>query len=308
MKTRFSVVVPVYNRGHLVRATIDSVLSQSFTDYELIVVDDGSTDHTPDVLRSYGARVNVMRQPNQGPEVARNRGASVAHGEYLAFLDSDDLLLPHALATCDRVIQAFDSPSIIIASVIHFLDGDVVRVDPDNPAVIEAVKFHDYLARDIPTGVYGSNVLIGKSVFDEVGGLRNSTPTTFDQDSHDMMLRFGTCGPCVVVTRPRTVAYRYHQSNRYRDTQHMVEGTLRLVRDEFQGKYPGGRARRFDRYACIGGLAWCWVKRALHAHHPGLACKLLAKSSPMVAAGALRKLWLGFQRRTPSIRLDATRN
>lgn len=308
MKIRFSVVVPVFNRGNLVRATIDSVLSQSFTDYELIVVDDGSTDQTPEVLQSYGVRINSIRQANKGPEVARNRGASVANGEYLAFLDSDDLLLPHALATYDRIIRAFDSPSVIIAPVIYFREGNVVQTNSNSMEVIEVLKYRDYLAKDVTTSVYGSNVLIKKSVFDETGGLRNSTPTTFHQDTHDMMLRFGICGPCVVLVRPPTVAYRSHESNSFRDVQHMIEGILRLIRDEHRGKYPGGRSHRFARYACIGGLSWRWVTRATKSHHPRLALKLLARSSPMVAAGALRKLWLSFHDRTPSIRLDGGGN
>jgi glycosyltransferase involved in cell wall biosynthesis len=76
MKTRFSVLVPVQNRQEYVRQAIDSVLSQAFSDFELIVVDDGSSDRTPDVLQSYGARIKMIRQANQGPEVARNTGAS----------------------------------------------------------------------------------------------------------------------------------------------------------------------------------------------------------------------------------------
>ena len=110
MKFRFSVVMPVYNRAKYLRQAIDSVLSQTFTDYELIAVDDGSTDDSPEILKSYGNRITVVRQPNQGPEVARNTGAALAQGEYLAFLDSDDIFSPHVLETYDRIIRAFDSP------------------------------------------------------------------------------------------------------------------------------------------------------------------------------------------------------
>ena len=86
-KTRFSVLIPVYNRAACVRECIDSILAQTFLDYEIIAIDDGSTDGTQEVLRSYGDRIKVLKQDNQGPEIARNLGAVHAGGEYLAFLD-----------------------------------------------------------------------------------------------------------------------------------------------------------------------------------------------------------------------------
>ena len=94
--TRFSVLIPTYNREMHVRQAIDSVLSQTFKNYELFVIDDGSTDGTTQVLQSYGTRIRSLRQQNQGPEVARNNAASQVSGEYLAFLDSDDLFMPCA--------------------------------------------------------------------------------------------------------------------------------------------------------------------------------------------------------------------
>jgi glycosyltransferase involved in cell wall biosynthesis len=101
MNIRFSVLMPAYNREKYVGQAIDSVLSQGFKDFELFVIDDGSTDKTLQVLESYGARIKLLRQNNQGPEVARNKAAALAQGEHLVLLDSDDLLLPGALATYD---------------------------------------------------------------------------------------------------------------------------------------------------------------------------------------------------------------
>src|ERR1700733_5357754 len=124
MATRFSVLIPTYNREEYLRQAIDSVLAQSFTDYEIFVIDDGSTDHTPELLRSYGNRIRVLRQQNQGPEAARNRPAAQASGEYLAFLDSDDLLLPCALEVYDRIIRTLDAPPLVIGSMIYFADPE----------------------------------------------------------------------------------------------------------------------------------------------------------------------------------------
>src|ERR1700689_2283223 len=114
MTCRFTAVMPVFNRSQYLRQAIDSVLGQTFTDFELITVDDGSTDDSPEILKSYGDRIRVVRQANQGPEVARNTGAALAQGEYLMMVDSDDLLLPHAMATYDRIIRAFNSPPLVL--------------------------------------------------------------------------------------------------------------------------------------------------------------------------------------------------
>ena len=86
-----SVVIPTYNRAECIKEAIDSVLNQSFQDFELIVVDDGSTDNTHEIVGAYGSRVNYFKQENHGAAHARNSGVKVAKGEWVAFLDSDDL-------------------------------------------------------------------------------------------------------------------------------------------------------------------------------------------------------------------------
>lgn len=97
---KVSVIIPTYNRVDMVQKAIDSVLNQTFRDSEVIVVDDGSTDGTGLLLRQrFGDRIRYHYQKNQGRAVARNWGIRASRGDYLAFLDSDDWLLPHALET-----------------------------------------------------------------------------------------------------------------------------------------------------------------------------------------------------------------
>ena len=89
MKT-ISVIIPTYNYARFLAEAIDSALGQSYAPLEIIVVDDGSTDATSEVLAAYGDRIRVLRQKNQGVAMARNAGIAAARGDYLAFLDSDD--------------------------------------------------------------------------------------------------------------------------------------------------------------------------------------------------------------------------
>ena len=95
---RVSVMIPTYNRAALLCDAIDSVFAQSFQDFEIIVVDDGSTDNTREVLVKYGTRVQYLYSDHAGPARARNLGFEAARGEYLCILDSDDLYYPHKLA------------------------------------------------------------------------------------------------------------------------------------------------------------------------------------------------------------------
>jgi glycosyltransferase involved in cell wall biosynthesis len=100
-----SVVIPAFNSGRFIRRTIDSVLAQSFQDYEIIVVDDGSTDDTGEVVKSYGSKVRYIYQPNAGDGPARNTGIAAAKGEWVAFLDHDDEWLPEKLEKQIKILK-----------------------------------------------------------------------------------------------------------------------------------------------------------------------------------------------------------
>ena len=126
---KVSVIIPTYNRAPFVTEAIDSVLAQTFLDYEVIVVDDGSTDNTKDVLLPYGERTRYIYQPNSGVGAARNAGIRCAIGEWLAFLDSDDIWLPDYLSC--QMEQANQNPSacsLVTNSVRFDADGSSVEV------------------------------------------------------------------------------------------------------------------------------------------------------------------------------------
>jgi glycosyltransferase involved in cell wall biosynthesis len=105
-----SIVVPTYNNAGYITEALDSVFAQSFSDYEVIVVDDGSTDDTHEVVRRYGPRVQYCFQENQGLAVARNVGLRLAAGAYITYLDADDIWEPENLAVKARVLR--DDPEL----------------------------------------------------------------------------------------------------------------------------------------------------------------------------------------------------
>lgn len=291
MSVRFSVLIPAYNREKYVTEAIDSVLSQTFRDYEVLAVDDGSTDNTLQVLKSYGSRIRVLRQSNQGPEVARNLAAGTAQGKYLVLLDSDDILLPHALATYDRVIRHFESPPVIIGAMTNFGNEPPTNWTQTPQIAPKVIKFTDYLSKDVPLGLSSSRMVVKKSVFEEIGGLRNSTAKTFHLDSLNLILRLGTYGPCIVVREPYTVAYRHHEGNTIRQLKPIANGIHALARSERDGKYPGGKERSLERKALIGSISLSWS--VAHCFRRGrilLGCGLLIDTAPMVLVAFANKL------------------
>ena len=121
-----SVIIPTYNRARSIAEAIDSVLAQTVPAHEIIVVDDGSTDETPAILAAYGDRIIVIRQENCGVSAARNAGIARATGEWIGFLDSDDLWLPERLEVFQRDWRAADQDFIAHQANMRFIGKDYV--------------------------------------------------------------------------------------------------------------------------------------------------------------------------------------
>jgi len=120
-----SVVIPTWNRAHLVCEAVESALSQRTGQVEVIVVDDGSTDDTANILtRRFGSRIHLLRLPNRrGVGAARNAGIRIANGELLAFLDSDDLWLPGKLDAELSVFERFPDADAVVSDSLCFVEG-----------------------------------------------------------------------------------------------------------------------------------------------------------------------------------------
>ena len=133
MHSSVSVIIPNYNRENFIGATIRNLLAQTLKPYEIIVVDDGSTDNSLGVIHSFGDKVKVLRQANKGPGAARNAGLRVATGEYIQFQDSDDFISLNKLETQVKKIQSTNADLVYGPFVKGFLEGG--RFVPEDVAL-----------------------------------------------------------------------------------------------------------------------------------------------------------------------------
>ncbi len=193
-----SVIIPTYNRAGFLKEAIDSVRGQDYPDFELIVVDDGSTDATPDLLEAYGPAIRVVRQANAGVSAARNAGIGRAGGDLIAFLDSDDLWLPGKLATQAAFFAGH--PESVICQTEELWVRRGRRVNPG--------KRHRKRAGWIFTPslslclVSPSAVMIRRSLFDEVGLFDEDLPACED---YDLWLRISRRYPVDLIETPLIV-------------------------------------------------------------------------------------------------------
>jgi glycosyltransferase involved in cell wall biosynthesis len=243
-----TLIIPVYNRAVLLTAALDSVCQQPFGDYEVIIVDDGSTDDTAAVLAQEAAedrwqgRLRVLHQANAGQGAARNLAIDHAAGEYCTFLDSDDLLFPWSFEVVARTIQAHGRPPLIFGREFRF---DTVAEYAAVPSEkLESVAWPDLytFVRTNRLGGPGAVVVktqvirdAGKFILDRVVG-----------EDVDLLYRLGTVSPMVQIVAPATTGYRVHDEQFTVHTDRWYLGGCSLIRRCEMGVFPGGRARRAE--------------------------------------------------------------
>jgi glycosyltransferase involved in cell wall biosynthesis len=173
-----SVILPVYNREHSVARAIRSVLAQTRLPFQLIVVDDGSTDGTREVLRGFGSPIKVIEQPHSGAYAARNRGLREANGELIAFIDSDDVWLPDRLAVQMPLMER-PEVGLVFGDVVHVRPGRKRRrvtsfhvAPPRRGRVAAQFAWCNF----IPT----PTVLVRKRCLDEAGGFSEEVQLSCD--------------------------------------------------------------------------------------------------------------------------------
>lgn len=192
---RISVIIPTYNRLGFLRESLDSVCAQTFSDYEVIVVDDGSTEDIAAGIADHPAQARVIRQARSGPGAARNLGIKAARAETIAFLDSDDLWAPTKLERFVRLLD--DSPEIRIAY------GPMLPIDAERHDVPGRTKpCHDGQITTplfLSSFVHVPTVVCRKSTLVDIGGFDPDLPVCED---YDLWLRLSATEPFALIAEP----------------------------------------------------------------------------------------------------------
>lgn len=200
----FSVIIPVYNKERFLKNTLQSVLSQSFADFEVILIDDGSTDQSQKIIASYtDSRIHYFYQTNQGAAAARNFGITKAKAHYIAFLDADDYWYPECLMHFKSMIERFAHEPVFASAVEvenakNILPAQYSIVKSQSPQI---VNFFDASLRE--SAICTSCAVFHKSVFERIGYFDTTLKNGEDTDlwiriglefnlvfSHEIMARY----------------------------------------------------------------------------------------------------------------------
>lgn len=284
-----SVIIPSYNCERYIAETIDSVLNQSFRDIELIVVDDGSTDRTREIVSSYGSRVRLITQANAQVCAARNRGIREATGEFVCLMDHDDYWFPHKLARQLEEFQARPEAGVVYSSFIRW-HADTGGQFPA-PAGFDLASWPDDIDPDFSGWIYHqflldcwmltSTAMFRSEVFQRCGAFDESLPYSEDWD---LWLRISREYPFIQLRRPTTL-YR----------QHVHQGN-RIVRDtDYRTVLLASAAKKWGLCSRDGR---CVPHRQFHRklaeYHAAFGLGHLQSGKRSIAIPSLGKAWLNF--------------
>jgi glycosyltransferase involved in cell wall biosynthesis len=207
-----AAVIPVYNGAPFVAEAIESVLGQTHRVSECIVVDDGSTDATAEIVLGFGDRVRLIQQANAGVSTARNRGAAASTARYVAFLDADDAWTPDKVERQLAALGELDLPGLVVCDVEVFRESGAVlgqvAMRPGPDTLRDMVLFEG-----VETVSCSSTALLERALFDALGGF---DPQLSQSADWDFLARACLAGPVVSVPEP-LVRYRVHGANMSRN-------------------------------------------------------------------------------------------
>lgn len=223
-----SVVLPVFNGEKTIRATIDSVLAQTFSDFELIIINDGSTDSTLEIVSQYqDSRLKVFSYSNAGLSATRNRGISLASGEYIACIDADDLWLVSKLEVQLNALK--NNPEAVLAYSWTDFIGESGQVTHSG----SHAKWSGYVYEQLLIQHFlesGSNALIRKSILEKVGLFDESLKAAEDWDLH---LRIAAHYP-FAVTPSVQVLYRQPAQSMSSNVLRQEQESLKVLKRAFE--------------------------------------------------------------------------
>ncbi len=221
MKPFFSVIIPTYNSAEKLVRAIKSVLSQTYKNYEIIIVDDGSSDNTAQVVKEIAQQdIRYIYKANGGPASARNMGIRTAFGKYICFLDADDEFMP------DKLKIFYD----ICLNNEVFLYTDAVYIDEVKNSSylfsnqVSIFQGHCFNALMNNNFIVTSTVCIKRIIFDEIGYFNENVQLKFVED-YDLWLKITNKYPLTYINQPLT-RYYIHQSNNSSNIQRTVNSLI----------------------------------------------------------------------------------
>lgn len=217
---RVSVIIPAYNAASFIRDSVDSVLAQTYRNFEVIVVDDSSTDDTPHLLAEYGDRITVVSKRNGGAAAARNAGANVATGEWLALLDADDRWEPHKL---ERQLAITTTACSYTNRTNFGSHGDVPVLQTDATVMHDGDVFVPLLLEG--NFMTSSSVMVRREVFQQLGGF---TTELKNAEDWDLWLRVAEHHRVSFCSEP-LVRYRFHAGGKSRNHRAMATARRSVV-------------------------------------------------------------------------------
>jgi glycosyltransferase involved in cell wall biosynthesis len=224
---QISVIIPVYNSEKTIQETIESVLNQIYTDFELIIINDGSQDSSLEIVSNIqDSRLKVFSYSNAGVSASRNRGISQARGEFITFLDSDDLWTPDKLLSQFQALQ--DHPEAAVAySWTDYIDESGQFLYPGNQITLTGNVYENILVHNFVEN--GSNCLIRREALSEVGGFDESL---FGPEDWDLLIRLASRYHFAAVPLPQ-VLYRMSANSISSSISRQEQGCLKVIDKAF---------------------------------------------------------------------------
>ncbi|MGB3266081.1 MAG: glycosyltransferase [Microcoleus sp.] len=252
-KPRVSVIIPAYNCERYIARAVESAINQTYKDWEIIVVDDGSTDSTSQVLDVYRDIIQYVYQENQGAAIARNRACEIAKGEFLAFLDADDFFLPEKLA---KQIACFEAdPSL------GMVQNGWLMVDETGKDIYASVPWEESPNLDLEAfvlfkSVRPSAMMLRREWWERLGGFDPRFPPTEDLD---FALRLTLKGCKCAWLKEVLTCYRQHDKNLMSGGQKVMK-SMEIVMEQFFARpdLPDRirKLKKAERYKCLVWIAW----------------------------------------------------
>lgn len=313
MKPLFSIIIPLYNKEKEIRQTLESVLLQSFHDFEVLVINDGSTDSSEAIVRSFlDERIKLQTTANQGVSKARNKGIALAQGEIIAFLDADDYWYPNHLEDLFQLYQQFPEAGLLATNYeLYFGENSIVQPTFD---AIPTSDWHGIVPDFFKSSMryrlaWTSAVAIPEKVLNKIGNFDESITLGAGEDT-DMWIRIAIAFPVAFTT---SMSARYNMSaqnkisfsettkrqfaklNKFKDeekTNSSLKKFLDLYRVVYALKHKlAGDSQNFEFYYAAIDLKNCSVKSRILLNSPRFILQNLMRLNKTLNSNSMYFDW-----------------